>query len=266
MSAKGSYRFERLAAREAELERLRSQAQLGFAIERGLIQGAGLAPGMDVLDLACGPGFLTRKIARMAAPGTVHGIDIDEELLEVARGEAPADGQAPPVTFERADVYEYDTARRFDFVYARFLFQHLSEPRRALERVRRLLRPGGRACALDVDDGWLTFSPGRELFERFSERAARGQRARGGDRRVGRRLPELMRAAGFSRVSLQVGVVTTDDLGAEAFVEITTGFKLEQIPEAERGAAAKELAEIRRLAGAGDVSGAVGVFVCTGRA
>lgn len=46
--------------------------------------------GMDVLDVGCGEGRTSRRIARTAA--SVVGIDPDEELVELARGLTPEEG------------------------------------------------------------------------------------------------------------------------------------------------------------------------------
>ena len=44
---------------EAEIARLERQANTVWAMERRLLEAAGLTAGMHVLDLGCGPGFLT---------------------------------------------------------------------------------------------------------------------------------------------------------------------------------------------------------------
>ena len=46
--------------------------------------------GMDVLDVGCGEGRTSRRIARTAA--SVVGIDPDEELVELARDLPPEEG------------------------------------------------------------------------------------------------------------------------------------------------------------------------------
>src|SRR5438105_13229437 len=62
-----------------------------------------LRPGLDLLDVGCGPGTITVDLATRVAPGRVVGIDLSEEPLAEARGLAERAGAT--VTFEVGDVY-----------------------------------------------------------------------------------------------------------------------------------------------------------------
>lgn len=67
-----------------------------------LVDALGLEPGMRVLDVGCGPGRHAHALGRRGI--AVHGVDISERFVELARADAP-DG----VTFQRLD------ARRLPF-------------------------------------------------------------------------------------------------------------------------------------------------------
>ena len=135
----GSYSYGEFASNEAELARLEGQATVAWELERGMLEQAGLKPGMQVLDLACGPGFITNRIAELVQPeGAVTGIDLNEQLLAVAQSRQ-GDAATSPVRFLKGDVYDLDLpAESFDFVYARFLLQHLESPVRALEQAGKV--------------------------------------------------------------------------------------------------------------------------------
>src|SRR6478735_9843891 len=64
-----------------------------------------LAPGLDLLDVGCGPGTITLDLARAVAPGRVVGIDAVEEPLVAARAEA-AEAGVGNVTYAVGDDYE----------------------------------------------------------------------------------------------------------------------------------------------------------------
>jgi SAM-dependent methyltransferase len=51
----------------------------------GIVRALGIAPGMSVVDLACGDGYFTAAIARRIAPAEVIGVDLDPAMLEQAR-------------------------------------------------------------------------------------------------------------------------------------------------------------------------------------
>ena len=265
-ASEGSYALSHMRDPVRELARLRTQAKAAVELERRIWEMSGLEAGMRVLDVACGPGLVSCELAQAvgAEVGEVVGVDLDPGLVTEARSEAARQGQTS-VSFRQGNVYDLDKlGASFDFAYARMLFQHLAEPRRALASIRRTLRPGGRLCIADVDDAWLLVHPGSTNFESFAERAARGQRALGGDREVGRKLPEYLAQTGYTNVRTRVFTVTSYDLGMQRFLDLTTGFKLELVPAAERDAARAELERAHKALDRPDAWGAVAVFVATG--
>ena len=67
------------------------------------LERVGLKPGQRVLDVACGTGI----VARLAAPiigaeGRVVAVDLNPEMIEVARRQAPADGA--PIDWRQGDA------------------------------------------------------------------------------------------------------------------------------------------------------------------
>jgi ubiquinone/menaquinone biosynthesis C-methylase UbiE len=261
----GSYGYNSFQSPDVELKRLIRQAEVGLSLERPIWTGAGLKPGMRVLDLGCGPGIVSSAMAEMVSDGFVHGIDASPELLNQAR-KIQALRNTQNLRFSEASIYELPSELcDYDFAYARFLYQHLQEPGKASEQIIQTLTPGGTVCIVDIDDAWLMLQPEPKGFQDFLSLAERGQEKRGGDRRVGRRLAAYLSEAGFEDVQTRVQVVTSHDLGMDAFLNITTGFKHEQVPEADKSTAMNALEEINKLKNTPGAWGAVGVFVCTGR-
>lgn len=255
----GSYAFGAFRDNAAELARLERQANVAWDLEERALRDAGLRPGHRVLDLACGAGFLSRRLADIAGPqGRVHGVDLSDDLLAVARRTVQP---GSTTTFSRGNVYQLELPHgSFDFAYARLLFQHLEHPLRALAEVHRVLAPGGRLLVIDVDDALLVMDPEPPGLRPFMDMALRGQQRSGGDRLVGRKLPRYLKQAGFTSVRIDVVVVDSERISMQAFLDITTRFKEEQIVPAERDAAAAHLANIHEHALAPGVVGFVGVY------
>lgn len=269
----GSYSFSTFGANDQELQRLEHQATAAWEIERNMLRKSGLMRGTRVLDLACGPGFISRKIATEIGPlGEVVGIDLNDELLVVAQNIARdwqqnGGASGAELSFRKGDVYQLDLPENyFDLVIARFLFQHLERPADALVEIQRVLKPGGRLIVADVDDSAFSLYPEPPEFSALMDLATAAQRTLGGDRQVGRKLPYYLKRSGFKDVMTDIVVVSSDDLGLEQFLAITTRFKLEFLPPEKRQQAADMLDKIVKDARKdGVVHAMTGVYAVSGR-
>lgn len=101
-------------------------------------------PGLRVLDLACGPGTLTRRLATRVAPdGVVVGVDLAPGMIKLANAAA-----IPNATFEVMDIEELAFPdASFDAAVCGHGLQFAPHLDRALGEARRVLRPGARFAA-----------------------------------------------------------------------------------------------------------------------
>jgi ubiquinone/menaquinone biosynthesis C-methylase UbiE len=160
---------------------------------------AALRPGLELLDVGCGPGTITADLARLVAPGRVVGIDRASEVL--AQANAHAGGQGVAIELRAGDVYalEFPDAS-FDVVHAHQLLQHLSDPVRALVEMRRVLRPGGLLAVRDADYACFAWAPLDSLLTRWLELYRAIARRNGGEPDAGRFLKRWALDAGFREV------------------------------------------------------------------
>src|SRR5262249_37773013 len=118
-----------------------------------------LKPGMRLLDVGCGPGSITLGLAAAVAPAEVLAIDLSSDVLEEGRRLAIEKG-VRNVRFERADVDDLaQPDGAFDVVYAHQVLQHVREPVRTLQAMKRVLARGGLVAVRDSDYGTCTWSP-----------------------------------------------------------------------------------------------------------
>jgi ubiquinone/menaquinone biosynthesis C-methylase UbiE len=101
-----------------------------------------LRPGMSLLDCGCGSGTITVGLAEAVAPGQVTGVDLGESHIEWAVSLAAEHGLTS-ARFQVASVYELPFPdSSFDAVFAHAIFEHLKDPLKALEEMRRVVKTG----------------------------------------------------------------------------------------------------------------------------
>lgn len=102
-----------------------------------LLDALRAGPGVELLDVASGPGYVAEAAAARGA--RVLGVDFSAPMVQLARERCPglefAVGDAEALALPAA---------RFDAVACNFGLLHLSRPERALAEFHRVLRPGGR--------------------------------------------------------------------------------------------------------------------------
>jgi demethylmenaquinone methyltransferase/2-methoxy-6-polyprenyl-1,4-benzoquinol methylase len=110
-----------------------------------------ISGGMRVLDLGCGTGALTLRAAARGA--TVKGIDINPQMLEVARQRAEQRGLSTQITWREMGVAELgaEPAKSYDVVMSGLCFSELTadEVVYTLKESYRLLKPSGLLLVAD---------------------------------------------------------------------------------------------------------------------
>ena len=161
-----------------------------------------LKPGMRLLDVGCGPGSITLGLAAAVAPGEVLAIDLSSDVLEEARRLAIEKGIGN-VRFERGDINHLarpDGA--YDVVYAHQVLQHVQDPVKALDAMKRVLARGGLVAVRDSDYGTCTWSPPEPRIARWLEIYHAVASENGADADAGRHLYGWLVRAGFEDLRL----------------------------------------------------------------
>ena len=94
-------------------------------------------PGERILDLGCGDGALTEKLA--ASGAQVVGIDASPSLLEAAK--------ARGLDVRLGDGHDLPFSHEFDAVFSNAALHWMTRPEKVIEGVKRALKPGGRFVA-----------------------------------------------------------------------------------------------------------------------
>jgi len=109
---------------------------------------AQLPSGYSVLEVAPGPGYFCIELAKLGVY-EITGLDISNTFVDMARRKAAESGVR--VDFQQGNAssmcFADDT---FDFLLCRAAFKNFGQPVRALEEMRRVLKPGGRGLIIDL--------------------------------------------------------------------------------------------------------------------
>jgi len=110
-----------------------------WKLAEGVLELLDAKHGERILDLGCGTGHLTAKIAEARAH--VVGIDRSPEMIRQARDKYPA------LRFEVMDARELALGGAFDAVFSNATLHWIKEPELVIAGIGKLLRPGGRFVA-----------------------------------------------------------------------------------------------------------------------
>ena len=113
-----------------------------------------LRPGDRVLDVACGPGIVSCRLAEAEPTATVVGVDVTPAMLALAETRAAERGVAGRVAFRpgRMEQLPFPDAG-FDVVVSRYALHHAADPAVVAAELARVAGPAGRIVVFDFDAG-----------------------------------------------------------------------------------------------------------------
>lgn len=161
-----------------------------------------LKPGLRVLDFGCGPGTISMGLADAIAPGELHGIDMEESQIEMAKAAASA-GEHGNTVFRTGDAtdlpYEDDF---FDVAHCHAVLMHVPDTTTALAEVKRVLKPGGIISAREMIGDSMFFEPDPGELAGSLAVFKKLLAANGGHPQMGKELKGVLHEAGFSEIEV----------------------------------------------------------------
>ena len=187
----------------AESARLRRQSAELRPESAGLLSQLGLRPGQHAIDLGCGPSGILDLLAAAVGPGgQVTGVDADPGHVALATEYAAQHGLGN-VEVRAADARATGLPPgSFDLVHARTLLVTIPGPAEVLAEMARLARPGGWVASQEPDIEHSLCFPPLPAWNRLHELLAASFQRTGADLRIGRKLPEMYRAAGLQQIGV----------------------------------------------------------------
>lgn len=139
---------------------------------------AQVEPGDSVLDVCCGTGDFAFELKRAVGPeGRVVGVDVSEEMLEIAREKSGRnqlyvefrEGDLLHLPFPDGGLDHEGTSLGFDACTVGFGIRNVSDVVRAFSEMRRVCRPGAKVVCLEITQSHI---PGfKQFYQLWFDRA-----------------------------------------------------------------------------------------------
>lgn len=177
-------------------------------LKQAAIERCQIRPGMSVLDVGCGTGLETVRLARLVAPsGHVTGVDLSDDLLAEARRRAS--GLGLPIDYRQGNAEHLPLPdHAFDIARAERLLLYLDDPAKAVAELVRVTKPNGAVYVIEPDFETVTINlDDRSIVRKVLHFDCDTDTKDGW---IGRQLPRMFRSAGLVGVEVVTGVIIFD--------------------------------------------------------
>ncbi len=166
--------------------------------------------GSTILEAGCGIGSQTCILAKNNPDINIVSLDISPASLKAAK-EAISTRDITNVTFQQGDIFDLPfEGNSFDHIFICFVLEHISEPEKALLKLKGVLKPDGTITVIEGDHGSAYYHPASIHAQRNIECLIYLQARMGGDSLIGRRLYPLLVDAGLKNVTVSPRFVYAD--------------------------------------------------------
>lgn len=132
--------------RANEYERIYSKPERQNDLKEVALSLQNIFENKTVLEIACGTGYWTEKIAGTAT--SVFATDINKEVIDIARKKEIKNKE---VSFEVADMYTLDPAKKYDSLFGGFIFSHIlkQDVENFFDTINKFVKPNGKIVLMD---------------------------------------------------------------------------------------------------------------------
>ncbi len=134
---------------EAYIRELEDPQRDEYQKPEEVVRSLALRPSDVVVDLGCGPGYFARRLARAVPQGVVFAVDIEPRQLDRLREHLRAEGLRNVVPVLASPDDPHIPPRTANVVLIVDTYHHLPDRARYLQRLKEILKPGGRLVVID---------------------------------------------------------------------------------------------------------------------
>lgn len=201
-------------ADESMARNLSLQARAIWPQELPLFDRYQLRGAISIVDVGCGTGEITRRLAEHYPEARVLGLDVLDSNLLLARRDNHGSDQR--IEYKVGDAFALDLAdASVDLLVCRHMSQSVPDFGLVLAEFTRVLRPGGWLHLLSEDYGMLHMPSSAEFDpDRFwNQNVTAYMRSTACDAHIGRHSPTLLERAGYQQIAMDY--LTVDTLRVE---------------------------------------------------
>jgi len=212
-------------ADESMVRTLAAQIEAIWPQEQALLERYRLPDDCRIVDVGCGTGEFSRRIAERCPHSAVLGVDVLPASVQLARERHAR--CSPRLQFAVGDAFHLDLEHdSFDLGVCRHMIQAVPEPERVLAELARVTRPGGWLHVLAEDYGMLHMMSGRLDPDELWRKGPIDYTARTHtDARIGRKTWSLLRRIGLEELRVDYVLVDTLRVPRKTFASILIAWR-----------------------------------------
>jgi 2-polyprenyl-3-methyl-5-hydroxy-6-metoxy-1,4-benzoquinol methylase len=217
-----------------ELERLARQERLVGPSTRDYFRGAGIGPGMRILDVGSGTGFVAFHAAELVGPsGEVIGTDLAPAAI-VTANQAAAARALRQVSFRQGNPVEMTFDRPFDAIVGRYVLMFQTDASDMLRRLAKQLRPGGIIVFHEPDWTFVRAEPAAPIYERCCQWIVETFERVGTSTNMGAKLRHAFIGAGLPAPTMRMQAVIGDATSAAEWLRAVAELAIVLAPTMEQ--------------------------------
>lgn len=219
MEQQGSYQVNTISASiKNEINRLKGQVELFWDNEFKHYIEYGLEDGKSIVEIGSGPGFVTEKILQSFPNVQITLVEREPLFVDYSGKYLSEAGYENFDIINKSIMNTELPDNKFDIAIIRLLLEHLPDPVNAVKEVYRILKPGGKAIFVDNDFEMhiMTYPRIPELRDLY-EAYCSSRYAEGGNPKIGRELPYILKKGGFSNIYFESINAHSEVVGEDLF-------------------------------------------------